>query len=115
MTGLRSESGSVLVAVCRQNDVLGRGCEHTGRAPAQAGEVTVSDFPAGTYAVQAIHDENENMKLDLGFARRPLEGLGFSRDAPMRFGPPRFADAAIENGAGIIGHGTARVFRAGAV
>ena len=58
--------------------------------------MTLSGVPAGVYAVQAIHDENDNLELDLGFARRPLEGMGFSRDAPMRFGPPRFADAAIE-------------------
>lgn len=96
VNGLRSAAGNLLVAVCGEEDFLGRGCDHTGRAPARRGEVTVSGVPVGVYAVQAVHDENANQRIDLGFARRPLEGIGFSRDAPMRFGPPRFADAAIE-------------------
>lgn len=96
VTGLRSDRGSVLVALCRSPDFLSRACELTGQAPAQEGAVTLGGVPAGVYAVQAIHDQNDNLELDLGFARRPLEGMGFSRDAPMRLGPPRFADAAIE-------------------
>lgn len=34
--------------------------------------------------------------LDRKWFGRPAEGLGFSRDAPMRFGPPRYRDAVIE-------------------
>jgi uncharacterized protein (DUF2141 family) len=54
----------------------------------------VEGVPPGTYAVQAFHDEDGDGTLDRrGFW--PSEGLGFSRDAPMRMGPPRFGDAAV--------------------
>ena len=32
----------------------------------------------------------------------PKEGFGFSRDAPVRFGPPRFAAAALTLGEGEV-------------
>ena len=42
-----------------------------------------------------LHDENSNSKMDFNFLGMPLEGYGFSRDAPVTFGPPSFDDAAI--------------------
>lgn len=51
-------------------------------------------LPAGTYAVSAIHDENGNGRLD-SFAGIPREGIGFSRNPALRFGPPRFASAGF--------------------
>lgn len=52
-------------------------------------------IPPGVWAVQVIHGEDGNGTLTRrGF--RPDEGVGFSRDAPMFMGPPRFADAALE-------------------
>lgn len=85
----------LFVAVCTQEEFLRPFCRHVGRAPAREGVVTVTDVPPGRYAVQAVHDENGNGQFD----RRglwPLEGMGFSRDAPMRMGPPRFEDAAFD-------------------
>ncbi len=49
-------------------------------------------LPHGDYALAVIHDENGNGKLDT-FAGIPREGFGFSRNAPVHFGPPRFAAA----------------------
>lgn len=46
----------------------------------------------GDYALAVIHDENGNGRLDT-FVGIPREGYGFSRNAPVRFGPPRFAAA----------------------
>jgi uncharacterized protein (DUF2141 family) len=95
VAGLRNAEGMLFVAVCAEDEFLQPFCRHVGRAPASEGVVTVADVPPGTYAVQAVHDENGNEQLDRpGFL--PLEGLGFSRDAPMRMGPPRFADAAFD-------------------
>ncbi len=91
--GLRDRSGQVMVAVCPENLFTKAGCPWTGTAPAGQ-TVTVTGVPPGTYAVQAIHDENGNGDLDRGLIL-PKEGIGFSRDAPMRRGPPRFADAAV--------------------
>lgn len=49
-------------------------------------------LPRGDYAIAVIHDENGNAKLDT-LAGIPREGFGFSRNPPIRFGPPRFAAA----------------------
>ena len=100
---VRNDRGHVLVAVCTEDTFLQADCPHTGRAAAAVGEVvvTVRDIPPGTYAVQAFHDENDNAEFDRNLLGVPLEGIGFSNDAPMDFGPPHFEEAAI----GIAGGG----------
>jgi uncharacterized protein (DUF2141 family) len=97
VSGLRNASGTVYVAICTEPEFLQPTCAFFGQAPASTGPVvvTVEGVPPGTYAVQAVHDENGNGTLDRpGFL--PEEGMGFSRDARMRMGPPRFSDAAFE-------------------
>jgi uncharacterized protein (DUF2141 family) len=95
-------SGNILVAVCTPGTFLRRGCPYTGRTPAVSGEaqLVVRGIEPGVYAVQAFHDDNDNFDLDRNFFGLPQEGMGFSNDAPMRFGPPSFEDAAIEIDAG---------------
>ena len=102
VTGVRSAAGHVLVAVCDQANFLQETCRYGGRAPAAVGVVTVriTSLPPGTYAAQAFADENDNNKLDRNLFGLPIEGLGFSNDAKMRFGPPSFADAAFTIGPG---------------
>ena len=97
---LRNDNGSVLVAVCSAEAFLGPHCQHRGRAKARTGtaEVTVGEVRPGSYAVQAFHDENDNLELDRNLLGMPREGVGFSGDPPMRMGPPRFSDAAVEIG-----------------
>ncbi len=82
---LRNDSGSVLVAICTAKEFLGPDCPHHGsaRARMRSAEVTVGGVPPGPYAVQAIHDENDNLDLDRNLMGMPREGVGFSRDAPM--------------------------------
>ena len=66
-------------------------------APA-AGTVTLRfrDVPPGRYAIALLHDENANGKADRAALMIPREGFGFSRDAPVRFGPPKFGEAAFD-------------------
>ena len=89
--------GKVNVAVCDRERFL-KQCAYSASAPAQAGETVlkVNDVPPGTWAVLAYHDENGNRELDRNFIGIPKENYGFSRNAPSRFGPPKFDDAAIE-------------------
>jgi uncharacterized protein (DUF2141 family) len=101
LEGLRNVEGLLRVAVCPRESFTKPDCPHIGVAAANAGVVIVKGIPDGVYAVQAFHDEDGDGDLDRkGF--RPQEGLGFSRDAPMRMGPPRFRDAAVR----IVGDGT---------
>lgn len=100
--GVRSDAGRVLVALCARAEFLGPTCGHAGSAPAAAGQtvVTIRDVPPGVYAAQAVHDENDDGALDRGRLGLPREGLGFSRDARIDGGPPRFGEAAVEVGPG---------------
>ncbi len=100
ISGVRSNAGHVLVAICDRATFLEPSCRHVGREAAKPGAVTVriTGVPPGIYAAQAFHDENDNGKIDRNFIGLPQEGLGFSNDAKMRFGPPSFDDAAFRVG-----------------
>lgn len=79
------------------------GCVDDARAvtrtvPADAPQLAITGLPPGDYALAIIHDENSNKKLDT-FMGIPREGFGFSRNPPIRFGPPRFTAAEFKLGA----------------
>ncbi len=60
--------------------------------------VVFRDLPAGVYGAAVYLDENRNGKLDrnlVGFFKEPY---GFSKDARVRFGPPKWDDAVFEHG-----------------
>ncbi len=67
---------------------------------AHAGTVSFTFFAVqpGHYAVALLHDENANGKADRALGMMPKEGFGFSRDAKVRMGPPKFSDAAFDIG-----------------
>lgn len=94
---VRDARGHVLVALCTRQTFLTRSCPYHAAVAAAAGTVTVriDGVPPGTYGVQAFHDDNDSGTLERTFLGLPAKGMGFSRDAPMRFGPPRFDDAAF--------------------
>ena len=94
---VRNGHGRVRVSVCPHQRFLAETCPWYADAPAQAGTttVTVPGVPPGEYAVQAFHDENENDRIDRGLFGVPREGVGFSRDARIVFGPPAWRDAVF--------------------
>ncbi len=94
--GLRNTGGDVRAAVCNEGEFLASRCALRGTAAASAGAIVIKDVPPGQYAVQAFHDENGNGLLDRTSLGRPAEGMAFSRDAPMRFGPPKYRDAVVQ-------------------
>jgi uncharacterized protein (DUF2141 family) len=57
--------------------------------------VTFGGLEPGVYAIAVLHDENANSRMDFNFLGIPLEGFGFSNDAPVSFGPPSFKAAAF--------------------
>jgi uncharacterized protein (DUF2141 family) len=99
VTGLRSDKGQVLACLTSRADAF-PDCDRDPQArklTVRAGEPLQLDFghvPAGHYAVSLIHDENGNGKLDTRLFI-PREGFGFSRDAPVVMGPPKFDRAAF--------------------
>jgi len=99
VTGLRSAKGQVLACLTARAtafpDCAKDPAARAVSVPASAVvEIDFGEVPPGRYAISLFHDENGNGRLD----RRlliPREGYGFSRDAPVHFGPPRFAEAAF--------------------
>ena len=100
VSGLRNARGHVHVALCPKDKFITETCPYKGSAPAAAGVtmVTIPGVPAGDYAAQAFHDENDNQHMDRMFGSIPKEGFGFSRDAKVVMGPPSFADAVFDVG-----------------
>ncbi|MBS1239458.1 MAG: hypothetical protein H6R45_164 [Proteobacteria bacterium] len=56
---------------------------------------TFENVAPGTYAIALTHDENNNGKMDRALLLMPKEGYGFSRDAAVVMGPPKFKSAAF--------------------
>jgi uncharacterized protein (DUF2141 family) len=48
---------------------------------------TFANVPAGDYVVNAIHDENGDLKLDMGAGGIPSEGYSLSRGEALRAAP----------------------------
>jgi uncharacterized protein (DUF2141 family) len=59
-------------------------------------KVTFTNLPQGKYAVNILHDENENGEIDKGFIL-PIEGIGFSNFQSIGFSNrPNFSKASFE-------------------
>ena len=100
VSGVRSNAGHVLLALCDRATFLHETCRYRSRVAASRGSVTlrIVGGPPGLYAAQAFQDENDNGKIDRNFFGLPTEGIGFSNDAKFRFGPPSFDDASFSLG-----------------
>lgn len=100
--GLRSNRGQIM-ACMTANPKTFPDCQKDPYArhltvPAANGEtVQFRDVPQGRYAIALFHDENGNGRMDK-MMMLPREGFGFSRDAPLQFGPPRFGAASFQVG-----------------
>ncbi|MCT2557947.1 DUF2141 domain-containing protein [Tsuneonella sp. YG55] len=101
VTDLRSAKG--VVRACMTTDAerfprcAGDPASYRLVVPASEGSLTLTfkGVTPGRYAVALLHDENGNGKADRALGMMPREGFGFSRDAPVRMAPPRFADAVF--------------------
>lgn len=101
VTDLRSPKGLVQACLTANPEAF-PDCsadDHAYALTVPAGGTVHLDFgvvPAGRYAIALLHDENGNGRADRALAMLPKEGFGFSRDAPLRMGPPKFSAAAFE-------------------
>lgn len=71
---------------------------YRANVPTSALQLRFANVMPGRYAIALLHDENGNGKADLVLGMMPKEGFGFSRDAPLQMGPPKFAAAAFTVG-----------------
>ena len=67
-----------------------------GEITNQSASITFKNIPAGQYAVNILHDENKNGKIDKGFVL-PIEGIGFSNYTSISLmNRPNFSQASFE-------------------
>lgn len=66
------------------------------RAIAGVVSFTISNLPAGEYAVQVMHDSNGNGELDSNLVGMPIEPWAFSNNAAGNFGPPKWNDVKFD-------------------
>ncbi|MBK7851291.1 MAG: DUF2141 domain-containing protein [Bacteroidetes bacterium] len=58
--------------------------------------ITFKNIPSGKYAVNILHDENKNGKIDKGFIL-PIEGIGFSNFQSIGLtNRPNFSKASFD-------------------
>jgi uncharacterized protein (DUF2141 family) len=96
--GLRSDKGNVRLGLFRKDGWLddARTVGHAVVRATLPTRIVLPNVPPGVYGIAVFHDENGNGKHDTNFLGLPLEGYGFSRDAPIMLGPPKFDDAMFE-------------------
>jgi uncharacterized protein (DUF2141 family) len=101
ISDIRNAKGSIMVSVV-STDAAWNNQEKpvAARKIAAADQEVVLkfDLPAGDYAVQVMHDENENGKLDTNFMGMPIEGYGFSNN-PQVMRRAHFDEAKFALGA----------------
>lgn len=103
VTGLRNTRGTVMACMTddRRRFPRCRDDAASHKVTVPAAETLVLRFHnvlPGTYGIALLHDENGNGRADRALSMIPREGFGFSRDAPVRMGPPSFDAAAITVG-----------------
>lgn len=93
--GLRSTKGMVRACLTR-NAHFFPSCDkdpdalHASVAAGPEATLHIGGIPSGDYALAVLHDENGNGRIDtvLGI---PRDGVGFSQNPRLFFGPPKFA------------------------
>lgn len=67
-----------------------------GEIDRDSSTVVFNNLPKGRYAVNILHDENSNGKIDKGFIM-PIEGIGFSNYTSIGLtNQPNFIDASFK-------------------
>lgn len=100
--GLKNTKGKILVSLFDSE----KGFPTNGKAALKSSSVVLQEgvlprteflgLPPGSYAISAVHDENNNQKVDTNWIGIPREGVAASRDAKGSMGPPKYRDAVLE-------------------
>ncbi|MBD2445764.1 DUF2141 domain-containing protein [Nostoc sp. FACHB-152] len=98
--GLKNKQGQVCASIYNSSQgfpgdgdrVLQRECSKITDTPVT---LTFTNLKAGNYAVAVMHDENNDLKVNLNDLGMPLEGFGFSQNPEIRNSAPKFSEAAV--------------------
>ena len=102
VNGLRNSEGSVVFALYNKNDAFPDERYEkylvmlTGKIVNGASSVTFENLPEGKYAVNILHDEDNDGKIKKGIVL-PKEGIGFSNYQSISiFNRPNFRKASFD-------------------
>lgn len=100
--GFKNDKGQVLIGLyCIENEFPEKEFKDyfkLGKAEVKNRKThfEFSNLEKGSYAIQVVHDENRNGKIDKSWLK-PKEGIGFSNYQKINpFNRPQFSKAAIE-------------------
>ncbi|NJB72107.1 uncharacterized protein (DUF2141 family) [Saonia flava] len=94
---VQSNEGKVMVSLHTADTFMkGPGIQNV-ESVIENGKVTftIENVAPGNYAIMALHDANENRRMDFDAAGMPQEHYGMSNN-PMSYGPPTFESAKFE-------------------
>jgi uncharacterized protein (DUF2141 family) len=96
--GFKNTDGQLMVALYNKADEFLKGDPYKGsitEISANEELIKFENLPYGDYAVAAIHDMNNDGKLDKNAIGIPTEGYGFSNNVIDKYGPPTFLQASF--------------------
>jgi len=94
---VKNDTGKVMMSLHSSETFMkGNGIMDT-ETEIKDGKVTITfkNVKPGEYAIMALHDENENKRMDFQENGMPLESYGISNNV-MSFGPPQYDDAKFK-------------------
>jgi uncharacterized protein (DUF2141 family) len=100
ITGVAAPRGYMMVALHNADTWSGGAPAARARVAVSGGAVTLSLVAPtpGRYGIKVFHDVDSDGTMAANLIGIPTEPIGFSNDAPIRLGPPNFADAAFDVG-----------------
>ena len=99
VAGVKAPQGFMMIALLDEKGWSGAPLARLRLAVTGATVTAVLAAPTpGRYGVKLFHDVNGDGNMDTNIVGFPTEPFGFSNDAPIRLGPPDFADAAFNVG-----------------
>jgi uncharacterized protein (DUF2141 family) len=93
---IKNNSGHVLLGLHTKEDFMKGPGIQSQKCEIKNGKITVTfaNVKPGIYAVLALHDSNDNERMDFEIGM-PLESYGMSNNQ-MSYGPPQFSEAKFE-------------------
>lgn len=105
VSNLRNANGSILVSIYNTKEGFPKHPETAAMkfkvivnqvinpSAIQSAQILIPNLPHGEYSMAIAHDENANDQIDTGFLGIPKEGVGFSNNPNITFGPPSYEKA----------------------
>ncbi len=94
---VKNDNGNVILGLHSEDTFMrGQGVQ-SAKSEIKNGKITATftNVPAGTFAIMALHDANDNERMDFEPSGMPSESYGMSNN-PMSYGPPQFNEAKFE-------------------